>query len=49
MKMKINTQQLIEVDGADEKYYLLFKNDDWVRINEQEYNKILEDDKNDNI
>lgn len=49
MKMKINTQQLIEVNDNDEKYYLLLKDNNWIRISEEKYNKILEDDKNDNI
>lgn len=49
MKMKINTQQLIEVTNDNEKYYLLLDGNNWTRISEKEYNKILEDDKNDSI
>jgi len=46
--MKIKTQELIEVTNKDtgDKEFLLFKDNDWITITEEEYNNIIEGEKN---
>lgn len=44
INMKTNIQQVIEMFNHDtnEKIFYLEKNNKWIQITEQEYNKILE-------
>ena len=51
MKMTAKIEEIIEVYNheTNEKSFLLLKNNEWININEQEYNKILEGEKNDKI
>lgn len=44
LNIKANIQQVIEMFDHDtnEKIFFIEKNDEWVQINEQEYNQILE-------
>lgn len=45
---KINTQELIEVinNETNEKQFLLLKNGNWISITQEQYNNIIEGEKN---
>ena len=49
MHLKTKIEELIEINDNGNKEFLFFQNGEWIKINQNEYNKILEGEKNDNI
>lgn len=47
MHLKTKIEEIVEVTNHDtnEKSFFVLKDDEWIHINENEYNKILEGEK----